>query len=847
MIKGKMTYVSLFSSAGVGCYGFKESGFECIATSELLDKRMAIQRVNNKCKYDSGYIVGDIKDVETKNKIFKEIEKWKKEGNDSVDVLIATPPCQGMSVINLKKDNKDINRNSLIVESLQMVKEIQPKVFIFENVAAFMKTACTTLNGELKEIGEAVKDELSEDYLLYNEVINLKNYGSNSSRTRTIVIGVSKKLSDIVSPVELFPEFNPEKPLKEVIGHLPSLEWGEINDNDFYHQFRVYREDMRDWIRDLKEGESAFDNEDAFKRPHRIIDGKIVQNKQKTGDKYKRQYWDKVGACIHTRNDLLASQNTIHPVDDRVFSIRELMLLMSIPYSFKWVDKDLSELNSLSNEEKLNLLKKEEMTIRQSLGEAVPTEVFRNIALKTKEVLEKKHLTNTEIQKVIKDYKLETRENLLKFLKDNPMNLSLSSLSRLAELLNTKRENNAAYYTDKKLLNEVYKQLPEIKKDTIRVLEPSVGIGSFIPFIIQKYSYATKLIIDVIDIDEDSIEVLKILQGINRTPKNVEINYINHDFLTYQSEEIYDVVIGNPPFFKVKSGSLLTVYHNNVVNTETKNIFSFFLEKAIKMGKYVIMITPKNLLNTPEFHKTREVLNDYNIYSIIDLGEKGFKGVLIETICICINTLKKGGKTNISSVTLNIDIEQKQNYICDKELPYWVIYRNKKFDKFLKNMDFDIFTSFRDRQITNGKLLSNEEIKDIDKTNIIRVLKARNISDKGDKILDIGNYDAYILKDNIDNLTVSNYLDDTNVYLTPNMTYNPRVMRKPKGYLVNGSVAILTPKDSSLVMEEEDIIFYSSKEYREFYRVARNHQTRSLNIDSVSVYWFGKRVKEKGV
>jgi DNA (cytosine-5)-methyltransferase 1 len=44
----------------------------------------------------------------------------------------------------------------------------------------------------------------------------------------------------------------------------------------------------------------------------------------KNGDKYKRQYWNKVAPCIHTRNDILSSQNTVHPVDDRVFSIRIL-------------------------------------------------------------------------------------------------------------------------------------------------------------------------------------------------------------------------------------------------------------------------------------------------------------------------------------------------------------------------------------------------------------------------------------------------------------------------------------------------------------------------------------------
>ena len=38
----KRTYITLFSSAGVGCYGFKLNGFECIATNELLDVRLSV-------------------------------------------------------------------------------------------------------------------------------------------------------------------------------------------------------------------------------------------------------------------------------------------------------------------------------------------------------------------------------------------------------------------------------------------------------------------------------------------------------------------------------------------------------------------------------------------------------------------------------------------------------------------------------------------------------------------------------------------------------------------------------------------------------------------------------------
>ena len=73
MLKDKtLTYISLFSCAGVGCFGFKKAGFECIATNELIERRLNVQKYNNKCRFESGYICDDITTDETKNKIFKE-------------------------------------------------------------------------------------------------------------------------------------------------------------------------------------------------------------------------------------------------------------------------------------------------------------------------------------------------------------------------------------------------------------------------------------------------------------------------------------------------------------------------------------------------------------------------------------------------------------------------------------------------------------------------------------------------------------------------------------------------------------------------------------------------------
>lgn len=580
------TYVSLFSSAGVGCYGFKLEGFECVSTIELIERRLQVQKYNNKCKYESGYICGDITLSSTKDLLYKEIQKWeKKEKIKNIDVVIATPPCQGMSVANHKKNDKEIVRNSLVIESIKIIKKIHPTYFVFENVPAFMKTICTDCDGKDKTIADAIDTNLGEDYVFVSKIINFKNYGACSSRSRTVVIGVLKSIAENVSPAELFPNYSKEKTLREVIGDLPSLNMmGEIDESDIYHFFRKYPEHMRSWIHDLQEGQSAFDNTDDMKKPHQIIDGEIIININKNADKYTRQYWDKVGPCVHTRNDQLASQNTIHPVDDRVFSIRELMLMMTVPFSFKWSQYDLDYLNALSIKEKEKYLKKEEIKIRQSLGEAVPTIIFQSIAKKIANSIDFGTLTTKQIKEVVEQYKLYDNGNLFDFIKNNPLTLGTSALSRVAELANTKRTDNAAYYTNKFLITKMLNKIEIPLTDNVRILEPSVGVGNFIPFIVQKFE--DKIVtLDVIDIDPISLKIAKLLIEKYDIPENVKINYIQADFLTYKFKYKYDFIIGNPPFYKLNDSNK---YKKNAINKETNNICSYFLDKALSIADFVL-------------------------------------------------------------------------------------------------------------------------------------------------------------------------------------------------------------------------------------------------------------------
>ena len=820
-----LTYISLFSSAGVGCYGFKQQKFQCIATNEFLEKRLKIQKYNSKCTFSTGYIHGDISKKEIQDKIYKELDN---NNVKDLDVLVATPPCQGMSVANHKKQN-ETKRNSLVVESIKIVSTIKPKFFIFENVRAFLNTICTDIDNKDKPISEAIEMQLGGSYNILSKVVNFKEYGAHSSRTRTLVIGVRKDLVNI-SPYQIFPKKQKAKTLKELIANLPSLSiMGEVDKDDIYHAFRKYDKKMLAWIENIKEGESAFDNVEPYRIPHQIKDGKIVFNQNKNGDKYSRWYWDRVAPCIHTRNDILSSQSTIHPSDNRVFSIRELMKVMTIPDSFKWTSMSFEALNDLTEIEKKKFLKEEELNIRHCIGEAVPTRIFEQVASNIKKAVSYKNYSINEINKIVEENHLLDNSALKTFIIKNPKKLNLDNLYHIAELSNIRRNETKAYFTRSDIVFNVISKLPEFKgKKTIKILEPSVGIGNFLPQLFKKYEQIEEVTLDVLDIDSNSLELLKILLNKNKIPKNFTINFINNDFLLWENEYQYDLIVGNPPFGKVTNNKqLLSSYKQNAYNQKSNNLFSFFIEKSCKIAKNISLIIPKSLINSPEFNLTRELLEKNNLHSITDYGEKAFKGVKIETISFLLDTVSKiqEEKIVIESYITNDIIYQEKEYIFDRAFPYWLIYRNSFFDMVVDKMELDIYESFRDRQITK---------KHTQSVGKIRVLKSRNIANNS--IKDIENYDCFI--DEVDSFVVSKYLNQNNIVLIPNLTYNPRATFLPTNSIADGSVALLRVKNEIKVTPNH-LEYYNTKEFIEYYKIARNRGTRSLNIDNNSVKFFG--------
>lgn len=408
----------------------------------------------------------------------------------------------------------------------------------------------------------------------------------------------------------------------------------------------------------------------------------------------------------------------------------------------------------------------------------------------------------------------------------NP-NLEREEIQKKLELMNTHQNNTAAFYTDKKLVFNIVNLLPNFN-DTqhIQILEPSVGVGSFLWEVANRYSDKTIQFV-LIDINIQSLLALQLL--LKRFPiENAEFKFIHSDFFDFPLMDYnFDLIIGNPPFGKVKN-KLSSNYLSN-------NLATMFLEKIIKTHSFISLVLPKSIISAPSFRDLRTFLERMNVRSIIDFGENGFKGVKIETINIMIdiNSIVKTSKSIVRVISLitNTDKLVSKQYIFDKFYPYWLLYRDEFFDTIAKKLDFNVFNVFRDRQITK-KITHNSHID----SNFIWVLRSRNFPEKN-TIIHIDNYDRFINYKENTNLQVLKYINK-DVYLMPNLSYKPRSMKLPKNTIVDGSLALLIPKSKKKPTKSQ-LDYYSSDEYRKFYKIARNFGTRSLNIDTASVFFFG--------
>ena len=114
-----------------------------------------------------------------------------------VDIFVGGSPCQSFSLVGKRRGFKD-SRGTLFYDFARLVKEIQPKIFIFENVKGLLSHD----SGRTWEVIQNTFGELGYDFKA--QVLNAKDYGIPQHRERLFVIGFKKKTNfEFPKPVEL--------------------------------------------------------------------------------------------------------------------------------------------------------------------------------------------------------------------------------------------------------------------------------------------------------------------------------------------------------------------------------------------------------------------------------------------------------------------------------------------------------------------------------------------------------------------------------------------------------------------------------------------------------------------
>lgn len=115
-----------------------------------------------------------------------------------VDLFVGGAPCQAFSIVGEQRGFDD-TRGTLFREFARVVKECQPKVFIFENVQGLFKH-------DQGRTWEVIRKSF-EDYCGYDvhyQLLNARNYGIPQTRERLYCIGFKKKTSfKYPAPIDL--------------------------------------------------------------------------------------------------------------------------------------------------------------------------------------------------------------------------------------------------------------------------------------------------------------------------------------------------------------------------------------------------------------------------------------------------------------------------------------------------------------------------------------------------------------------------------------------------------------------------------------------------------------------
>ena len=178
--------IDLFCGAGGMTAGFKAAGIESLLSNDIEESACITLKINNP---EIEVLCGDITKAETKDTI----EKVALAGG--ADIICGGPPCQGFSMAGFRAENDP--RNQLFREFVDIVKRVNPKVIVFENVEGLLSYQ----GGKTYREVHALFAELG--YNTEGRILMASDYAVPQKRKRVIIICTRNDIA--ISPGELFP------------------------------------------------------------------------------------------------------------------------------------------------------------------------------------------------------------------------------------------------------------------------------------------------------------------------------------------------------------------------------------------------------------------------------------------------------------------------------------------------------------------------------------------------------------------------------------------------------------------------------------------------------------------
>ena len=183
------TAVSLFSGAGLSDLGYEMAGFQFVVQVDVDQRRVAIGADNFP---KSTWFTRDVRGCE------EEIaEAYRGSTSQRLDLLAATPPCQGMSSSNPTRGKRQTAqaealewKNGLVLNLVPAALSLKPRIIVVENVRQVL-TLTVSHNGTTGQIVDLLQERLPE-YELFSTVVNAADYGIPQIRRRALVVGIHR-------------------------------------------------------------------------------------------------------------------------------------------------------------------------------------------------------------------------------------------------------------------------------------------------------------------------------------------------------------------------------------------------------------------------------------------------------------------------------------------------------------------------------------------------------------------------------------------------------------------------------------------------------------------------------